>query len=203
MIEPKFAKMEVELIGSYGNDELISEVAGISTMSPNKSEEHIEKRIKQLMFQGHSSLQEFGDIHLKIKAPLFVAVQWLRHRMSSFNMQSGRRTKMFEFYIPNEREDVNEKMCEIIQDHCWACMNTYNQLLDGGTPLEVCRSVLPENIMTNFHYKANLRSVFNFIKLRDDFHAQWEIQELAKVVSAVVEREFPLVYKYWNMYGRS
>ena len=202
MTEPIFSKMSVKLIGTYGCDLLISEVAGISTEIKNKNDRHIEKRIKFIIDNGHDALEEFGDLHFEIKAPLFTALQWVRHRMSSFNMQSGRRTKMFKFYIPNGREDVSKKACEIIKSHCYECIETYDKLIELKTPLEIARVVLPQNIMTKFHYKANLRSILNFLKLRNDLHAQWEIQQLAKEIEKEVKRKFPLVYKYWSIKNR-
>lgn len=198
---PIFGEMSVELINCSGNDKLIAETGNVNKGIPLNDEYHINRRIRQFIKLGHESLLEFVDMHFLITAPLFVSAQWHRHRLSSFNDQSGRYTKMFTFYLPTERDDVCEEANEIIVEHCFDSIKKYNNLIDLSTPLEVARMVLPQNIMTKYHYKANLRSIFNFLSLRTDFHAQWEIRKLANEIERYVQEKFPIVHKYWRKYN--
>jgi thymidylate synthase (FAD) len=67
----------------------------------------------------------------------------------------------------------------------------YKKLLDVGIAKEMARMVLPSSVYTQFYWNVNLRSLMNFLKLRLDKHAQWEIQEYARAVLKIVREIIP------------
>jgi thymidylate synthase (FAD) len=135
-----------------------------------------------------------------IKCPIFVARQWMRHRMGSFNEESLRYcVAEREFYVPeylSEPEPLTEWY-----DVLMMVTDFYEMLLKEGVPKEQARSILPLGTYTKFYWTVNGSSLMNFLKLRLNKAAQKEIREyaevildMAKVVAPVSFTEFvPLV----------
>jgi thymidylate synthase (FAD) len=74
----------------------------------------------------------------------------------------------------------------------------YKELINSGNKFEVTRMVLPVSIMTNFVWSINIRSLINFLNLRLDKHAQYEIRVLASYLESIFKENFPLSHKYWR-----
>jgi len=181
-----------------GGDETVVKAARVSygkgTVDPKKD----RKLITFLMNNGHETPFEHVIFRFHIKCPLFVARQWFRHRWSSFNEISGRYTKIKdEFYVPSyfrtqkgknyEFENLSEKECNEIYSKIdnynrWA-YNFYTKLLETyNVAKEQARIILPQSMYTEFYWTVNARSLMNFLKLRCDEHAQWEIRQYAKSI---------------------
>lgn len=75
---------------------------------------------------------------------------------------------------------------------------TYNYLIEAGIAKEVARLVLPVNQYSRMRASANLRNWLGFLSLRMDPSAQWEIQQYAAVVAALIEERFPRTYALWT-----
>ena len=115
-----------------------------------------------------------------IKCPIFVARQWMRHRIGSFNEESLRYcVAEREFYVPNGLTTDMEILWRYMHV---ASFEHYANLLESGIPKEQARSILPIGIYTKFYWTVNGRSLMNFLKLRLDKGAQAEIREYAKVI---------------------
>ena len=78
--------------------------------------------------------------------------------------------------------------------------NQYDSLLNAGFARELARIGLPLSTYTQWYWKTDLHNLLHFLALRGDAHAQWEIQEYARVILDVVERWVPLTAKAFHRY---
>ncbi len=202
----------VELIDFMGSDLRAVEAARVSFQKGLSGEKRDRKLIDFLMENGHESPFEHIVFTFRIKAPMFVARQWFRHRISSFNEISGRYSVIkHEFYYPETlriQDTVNKQGSlfgmekalqntgiEKIKKQTEDCYNTYEELLASGVAKEMARMVLPVNIYTQWFWTINVRSLMNFLNLRADSHAQYEIQEYARIIADIFRKKCPWTYE--------
>ncbi|HOO33110.1 MAG TPA: FAD-dependent thymidylate synthase [Thermotogota bacterium] len=207
----------VELIDFMGSDLRAVEAARVSFQKGLTDEHRDRKLIEYLMENGHESPFEHIVFTFRVKAPLFVARQWFRHRISSFNEISGRYSVIkHEFYYPENlrvQDTVNRqgslfgmestaeaKGIDKIRKQTEDCYNTYEELLSSGIAREMARMVLPVNIYTQWFWTINARSLMNFLNLRADSHAQFEIQEYATKIAAIFREKCPWTYDAFIKY---
>ena len=188
----------VELLDHMGDDLTLVNAARVSYAkeSADLSGRDI-KLINFLMTGGHGSPFEHVVFRFRVKAPLFVVHQWERHRMASYNEESARWSKMHpEFYIPQcELAATYEREAQHAYD-------TYLWLLDKGETKERARQVLPVSLYKTFWFTVNLRSVFNFLALRNEEHAQWEIQVYAQAIEDSIAAIVPNAWACFDDNGR-
>jgi thymidylate synthase (FAD) len=195
----------VRLVEYMGGDESVIRNARRCWRSEDKSNERSDKNlIRHLLEEGHMTPFEAVVFTFDIKCPIFVARQWMRHRIGSFDEESLRYcVAEGEFYIPNGlTADVENQWRHM---HV-ASFKHYADLLENKIPEEQARSILPMGTYTKFYWTVNGRSLMNFLldKLRLDNGAQAEIREyaevilnMAKIVAPVSFKEFiPLDWKY-------
>jgi len=202
----------VQLIQSVGDDTGIVNAARVSFGKRIDSiEEKDRKLIKYLLEHDHGTPFEHNSITFLVKAPIFVARQWFRHRIASFNEISGRYVEVKEeFYIPKEfrkqstnnrqasiegNELDNERANLIYVKTVKESFENYKELLALGVAREQARGVLPLNTYTEFYFTCNLRALLHFIKLRDHKNAQWEIQQYAKAMKEMAKEIFPETFR--------
>lgn len=227
---PVLDKGLVEVVDYMGGDESIPNAARTSYQAGTKTVNNDRGLIRYLMRNSHSSPFEFPRITLRVKAPLFVFAQWVRHRTQSINCQSARYSVMLdEFYIPSKdnmkpqsksnkqgREgELTEKQIsdylEAINTVCETSYKTYEQLLNQsngevlvpdveGLSRELARMVLPQNLYTNWVYTTDLHNLFHFLRLRADSHAQYEIRVYADLICDIVKQWVPIAYEAFEDY---
>jgi len=201
----------VELIRVSGSD---IDVVNAARVSYGKVSKEITDRdiklIEFLMKHEHTSPFEHNQLSFRIKAPIFVARQWFRHRMNSYNEISYRYVKvdMKEYYVPNvwrhqdkvnkqgstgsfEREDLKVKYQNAIN----ATMKVYEELLVEGVCREQARLLLPMSIYTEFIFTCNLHSLMHFVRLRLSPEAQLEIRIYAEALLKLASEYFPVSLK--------
>lgn len=76
-------------------------------------------------------------------------------------------------------------------------VDTYNRLLALGVAKEQARIILPLNMYTEVYWTASFQAIMNFLELRLDAHAQWEIREYAVVVLEHMKELFPITTQIW------
>ncbi len=201
----------IELIDFMGSDLRAVEAARVSFQKGLSKEARDKKLIDYLMENGHESPFEHIVFTFKVKAPMFVARQWFRHRISSFNEISGRYSIIkHEFYYPERmrkqdkvnkqgslfgfKEEEATKALDIIVKQTEDCYTSYEELLSKGVAKEMARMVLPVNIYTQWYWTVNLRSLMNFLNLRADSHAQYEIREYAEIIAKIFHEKCPWTY---------
>lgn len=180
----------------------IAKAARISFGNRNKSREQDLKLVKFLHEHKHTSPFEMIETWWDIKAPIFIARQWMRHRTASVNEISGRYAKLpKEFYIPevvrakpekggNKQgssgevgEDPSSFYKEQLEAKCKESYHLYESFLGHGVCNEQARIVLHQNHYTQFLWKMDLHNLLHFLELRLASNAQQEVQEYAKAIT--------------------
>lgn len=201
----------VKIVDVMGNDSSIVESARVSYSKGTKTKRKDDKLINYLLTNKHWTPFEMVVFKFHVKLPIFVARQWMRHRAGTFNEISGRYSEMKnEFYIPEltrmqkqssenkqgSGEQLNyeyKKLCNsIIQRTCENSFKEYETLLKLGLSRELSRMVLPVNLYTEFYWKVDLRNLFNFISLRSDNHAQYEIKQYSDAILDKIKHFVPV-----------
>lgn len=207
----------VRLVDFMGDDQRILEAARTSYKSKGKGEEGDKKLLAYLWKNKHTSPFEMVKITLNIKMPIFVMRQYVRHRMQNLNEVSARYTELpNEFYIPTvwrTQDPVNKQgsieaeigfvrdvngddytATELLKKHSDESYARYTALLKSGVAREMARMVLPVNIYTEIFACWDLKNLLHFITLRDDGHAQAEIQQYGKAIKEICKEIVP-----WTM----
>jgi thymidylate synthase (FAD) len=180
----------VQLVLVSGDEKLIRKIAGISHDS--ESGPTIYKLLS--MNPQHLSPFEFADITFKVKAPIFVARQWFRHRTGTYMEKSLRYCDSnSDFYCSDTLRDEVKDVYEV---SCKYSLDIYNSLKRSGVPKELARGVLPFSLYTEFYFKMDLRNLIHFLELRLDNHAQKEIRDYATIILSLLENYFPETCEY-------
>lgn len=203
----------IELVRVSGSD---IDVVNAARVSYGKISTEVNDRdrklISFLLEHNHTSPFEHNQLSFRIKAPIFVARQWMRHRMNSYNEISYRYVKSaLEFYIPpkwrsqdtkNKQASIgsfdNEEFTQKLKNSIENSVQTYEFLLENGVGRELARSVLPLGTYTEFIFTCNLHSLMHFLKLRLHAGAQYEIQMYAQGLLQLALPHFPLSLAEWK-----
>ena len=209
----------VRLVDMMGDDYAAVKAARVSYGQGLKTPERDKALIMYLMEHGHETPFEHIVFTFHAKVPLFVARQWFRHRIGSFNEISQRYTEIKdeEFYIPsNVRVNVPEdrqkavqlndeellrKVIDMMENVFDESYKIYKELIGLGVARELARIVLPLATYTQFYWTVNARSLMNFLNLRADSHAQWEIQQYAIAIADIFKETCPWTYEAFIKYG--
>ena len=168
---PVLDKGFVRLVDYLGSDQRIVQSARVSYGEGTKSYRQDKGLINYLMRNDHTSPFEQVVFTFHVKAPIFVARQWVRHRTARMNEISGRYSVMRdEVYLPAEdsialqsednkqgrkAEPVDsataEKVRTILSDNAKATFEAYHELLDMGIAREISRINLPLSVYTEFY----------------------------------------------------
>lgn len=196
----------LELVRVSGSD---LDVVNAARVSYGKVSTELTERdrglITYLMNHDHTSPFEHNQLSFRVKCPIFVARQWMRHRMNSYNEISYRYVKApVEFYIPKNwrKQDDTNRQCSVgafqddtaLQAYTAALKQSYASyelLLEAGVGREIARGVLPVCTYTEFIYTCNLHSLLHFITLRTHPGAQYEIRVYAQGMAELARAYFP------------
>jgi thymidylate synthase (FAD) len=152
---------------------------------------------------------------------LFVAREWFRHRVGSFNEFSMRYAKATdEFYVPEPGdvrsqvgkpgaysfEPVSPELAEQTRDELKAvyeaAWNAYTRLVEQGVARELARLVMPVGAYTEFYWTVNARALMNFLSLRNAEAAQREIRRYAEACERFLAELMPVTYESFVASGR-
>lgn len=223
--------VDVEYIDHMGNDRRVAEAAWVSTAGAKvdeKKAEGIPGLINFLARDRHGSPFEHAVITYRVRCPIFVIREIHRHRIASYNEESGRYTQLQpEFYLPARDRNLtqtgkpghyqfhpgdDEQFNETYWGHrsiAEMSYRNYQDLLDLGVAKEVARMTLPLNIYSSFYVTMNARALMNFISLRTEnelarvpSHPQKEIQMVADEMEEIWADIMPLTWRAFNDNGR-
>lgn len=226
----KTADIKVELIETMGDDLTVANVARVSFDKQTDYDamgDVPEKDVKLINYLAkHQHWSPFAHCfaQFRIKAPIFVARQLVKHQVGlSWNEVSRRYVDSEpEFYFPDmfrgRAENVKQGSsqteiltmchhdyatgepweCDIhnsFQLYVEGCQMMYSDLLTAGVCPEQARMVLPQNTMTEWIWSGSLMAFARVCKQRLDPHAQEETREVAGQMAFDLERVFPIAWE--------
>lgn len=204
---PLLDKGFVKLVDCMGSDERICQTARVSTGSTSDDPERDRRLIYFLMEHGHGTPFEKVVFEFHVKCPLFVARQWFRHRIGSFNERSARYRKFQEEYFVPDLATISEVYSEedlevyrkALSDAYAAYERLYAKVADRpddrSRSREVWRGLLGSAYYTEFFWTVNFRSLMNFLKLRTHKTAQYETRVYADAIAEIVKDKAPVSYQ--------
>ncbi len=176
-------------------------------------DESDEGLIRFLMRDHHGTPFEHNAFRFHIRAPIFVAREWFRHRVGSFNEFSMRYAKATDdFYVPEPDdvrtqvgkpgaysfEPVDPELAEQTREELRAVYEqayaTYERLVEAGVARELARAVMPVGAYTEFYWTVNARALMNFVALRAHENAQREIRRYAEAVETLFAEKMPVTH---------
>ena len=185
---------KVDLIEYMGGDAAVIRNARRCWRSESRGEDSDQKLINHLISKRHMTPFEAMVFTFDVKAPIFVARQWFRHRVGSFNEVSLRYCAANrEFYVPDSGDVGMQAWHEVMNK----CMDTYEAYLKF-LPKEQARSLLPIGLYTEFYWTVNGSSLLNFLDLRTDKSAQFETRVYAQAIVELVTEVAPMTIKSWH-----
>lgn len=206
----------VRYVDHLGTDQRIVEAARISYQSPSKGEEADRKLLQYLFKNRHTSPFEQCSITFNIKFPIFLMRQFVRHRTFRLNEWSGRYSELAdEFFTPTKwrSQDTKNKQssiedngiaqfaCDTIcQDAYRGAYGAYKMLLQNNVAKEMARFVLPVGIYTEIYVNCDLHNLVHFLRLREDGHAQVEIQDVARAMKQIAYSLFPWTFDAYEKF---
>lgn len=181
-----------------------------------------EKLLRYMREHKHTSPFEFAGLVIEIQAPIFVFREWQRHRTQSYSEMSARYTPLPDFnYVPTVERlmlnagtsnkqagtvtgsgeltaDLAEAARHGIKDLYWQIENYYQSLLRNGVPKELARIIIPVGRYSRMRAQAVLKNWLDFLTLRMDAAAQWEIRQYANAVGDIIKERFP---RTWELFA--
>lgn len=172
---------------------LISEAYRICYASaPKDNPEEENKFIKACIRNGHTSPLEHAAATFLISGISRPCSQQIeRHRIASYTQESQRYVNAGNatFIMPNSV--LSSEGFEMYVDFMEQSRRLYSCLVKSGVKKEDARFVLPQAVTTKMMTTINFRSLRNFLNLRLDVHAQWEVREVATAMLAELNKVSP------------
>ena len=227
----------VELVRSSASDSDVLFAARVSTQgeqtlgaaqSGAEASGRDRGLINYLMRDRHGSPFEHNSMTFYVQAPIFVFREFMRHRMASYNEESGRYRELRPvFYVPGAdrrllqvgkpgayefHEGSPEQSAladQVTREASIRAFESYQTMLKAGIAREVARIVLPLNIFSSMYVTVNARSLMNFLSLRTKHEGthfpsfpQREIEMCAEKMEAQWMELMPLTHAAFNDNGR-
>jgi thymidylate synthase (FAD) len=177
--------------------------------------------VRFLMRERHGTPFEHNAFRFHIRAPIFVAREWFRHRIGSFNEFSMRYARATDdFYVPAPEdvrsqvgkpgaysfEPVSDVIAETTREELRqiyeASYAAYERLVELGVARELARAALPVGAYTEFYWTVNARALMNFLSLRNAETAQREIRRYAEACETFLAERMPITYEAFVASGR-
>ncbi len=214
----------IEVIDKLGSDLTVVNSARVSFgKRKTKFSDGDRILVRFLAENKHFSPFRHLVVQFHIKSPEFVMRQWYKHVVGietsssyptkdhAWNEISGRYVPVNDFYEPPfwraqsadnkqasegtiEKQDTANK---IFKDAMNNLLDAYGKLLELGVAKEQARILLPLNQYTEIYWTASFQAIMNFIDLRDETHAQWEIREYAIAMKDLMLELFPETTRIW------
>jgi len=224
----------VELVKSSASDSDVIWAARVSTAGENSLEavgsdaSRSEGLINYLARERHGSPFEHTSMTFFVSAPIFVFREFMRHRIASYNEESGRYRELSPvFYVPSKdrkliqigkagsysfvdgTDEQYELTVRLIKESCTLAYKNYQEMLAAGVAREVARAVLPVTLYSSMYVTMNARALMNFLSLRTSregshfpSYPQREIEMVAEKMEAVFAELMPITYGAFQKSGR-
>lgn len=223
----------VELVNSMAFDHSVVDAARISTatwhgMTGHHTTEDTRGLIGFLMKNRHGTPFEHNAFTFRVECPIFVAREFMRHRIASYNEESARYKQLdATFWVPaparplvqegkpghyimkpgtREQYDRMKARLERVSMYCY---QEYEESLSDGICREVARACLTVGIYTSFYVTMNARGLMNFLSLRIDdpesaypSKPQYEIETAALQMQDIFAARMPITCDAFMAAGR-
>ena len=209
----KGARVDVELIDHMGSDASVVNAARVSFGKRIKEmSEGDTKLIKYLAKHNHWSPFGHASLQFRIKAPIFVARQLVKHQVGLTWNEISRRYVDYEpeFYEVDKwrgrpvdkKQGSSEENIEWInrsirtsalQDQVEnVALANYNLMIGAGVAPEQARMILPQSMMTEWYWSGTLYAFARVCNLRCAEDAQYETRIVANLINDECEKLFPI-----------
>jgi thymidylate synthase (FAD) len=224
----------VELVKSAASDSDVIWAARVSTKGEASLEdvdgdaERSKGLINYLMRDRHGTPFEHTSLTYFVSAPIFVFREFMRHRIASYNEESGRYRELRPvFYVPGPERNLvqqgkpgayefvpgtpeqHQLVVEETKNACLTAYSAYQRMLDAGVAREVARGVLPVATYSSMYVTMNARALMNFLSLRtkrDDSHFPSYPQREIEMVADLMEHQWaelmPITHATFEANGR-
>lgn len=236
--EIKFrSDVTVELVRSNAKDSDVLFAARVSTQGEQTLEsasagteatDRDKGLINYLMRDRHGSPFEHNSMTFYVQAPIFVFREFMRHRIASYNEESGRYKELSPvFYVPGPERNLvqigktghyefipgSAEQVALVEQEARTtsqqAFESYKRMLEAGVAREVARIVLPLNIYSSMYVTMNSRALMNFLSLRTSREGthfpsfpQREIEMCAEKMEDAWAELMPYTYEAFNKNGR-
>ena len=220
----------IRVIDYMGDDSSVVQAARVSYGTGTETVQSDTGLINYLLRHEHTTPFEQCSIKLHVKLPIFVARQWIRHRMANVNEYSARYSILDkEFYFPDPDDlapqskdnkqgragtydqKVKDDIMMVLRQNAEETYGDYEILIQEGIDpaqddyghglaRELSRMVLPTNIYTQWYWKTDLHNLMRFMRLRADSHAQKEIRVYAEMIERIVAEWTPATFEAYQNY---
>ena len=152
----------------------------------------------------HSSTLEHLSYNFYIEGISRALLQELaRHRMASLSVKSTRYTlkelKNENPFSINDRERAKKYLVftdiEEVNNASIQALENLRKILQKGISNDKAKYCLPESYKTELTWTINARSLQNFLSLRSDKSALWEIQNLSKAIFQALPEEHKYLFE--------
>ncbi|MDQ1556111.1 MAG: thymidylate synthase [Actinomycetota bacterium] len=229
--------VSVELVRSSASDSDVLFAARVSTQGEKTLEAAQDENLdtsrsrgllNYLMRDRHGSPFEHNSMTFYVQAPIFVFREFMRHRIASYNEESGRYRELNPvFYVPGPERNLVQQgkpgAYEFVPGSAeqtslavsegkaiaTAAYESYQRQLEAGIAREVARTVLPLSIYSSMYVTMNARSLMNFLSLRtkrEGTHFPSFPQREIEMVAEEMEKHFaalmPITHEAFVKAGR-
>lgn len=226
--------VSVDLVKHSASDADVIWAARVSTAGEqsldeiNKDPARSTGLINYLARERHGTPFEHTSMTFFISAPIFVFREFMRHRIASYNEESGRYRELQPvFYVPaperkliqigktgaytfidGTKEQYDITVRSMKESYVFA-YDQYQKMLEAGVAREVARAVLPVGLYSSMYVTMNARALMNFLSLRTTregshfpSYPQREIEMVAEKMEEIFARLMPLTHGAFEKSGR-
>lgn len=212
----------VRLESVMGDQSSIVQAARVSYGAGTKTVRDDEKLIRYLFKNKHTTPFEMVEYKFHVRVPMDAWRQWIRHRTASVNEYSTRYSEAIDSAMTAESRwrlqstdnkqgsgdlitdqetiDILDNDERFIQEEA---RRVYMQRLRFGVAREQARKDLPLSTYTEAYWKIDLKNLMNFLVLRCDSHAQYEIRQYANAMKELIRPSVPLVIELLDQGGNN
>ena len=206
--------MKVELLDVMGSDLTVVNAARVSfAMESEEFGSRDKKLVRYLAAHGHWTPFAHVQVQLRLKAPVFVARQLVKHQVGLVWNEVSRRYVDFvpEFHAPEawRKRAPNKKQGSLdetfdndslLYNSYWDLMSKaedlYSFMLEKGVAPEQARMVLPQSMMTEWYWTGSLVAFARVVTQRLSEDAQYECRVVAEKIDQLLVNHEPISYSW-------
>jgi len=206
--------ISVEFLDCLGSDLTVVNAARVSfAMESEQFGSRDKKLVRYLAAHGHWTPFAHVQVQLRLKAPVFVARQLVKHQVGLVWNEVSRRYVDFtpEFHAPEawrkrapdkKQGSLDETIDNdsLLYNSYWDLMtraeDLYSFMLEKGVAPEQARMVLPQSMMTEWYWTGSLAAFARVVTQRLSEDAQYECRIVAEKIDQLLVNHEPISYSW-------